>query len=133
VIEGDFVGKDAKQSLTLLRSKYRQGNPIKFFTDIGFLSHIQNVLVEEFYIFNIAHFPNRHSYKMCLIEYKELVAAQDKGLESPTDQSEHALEDVKEEIMKVKEFVTRSEHALEDVKEEVMKVKEFLKGKEPKF
>jgi hypothetical protein len=121
VIEGYFVGKDAKQSLMTLRSKYKTGNPIRFSTDIAFVAHIQNVLVEELYIVNTYHFPNRHFYKMYLVEYKELVLPQDRQLESPTDQNESALEDVKEEIKKVKEDIK------EDVKEEIKKVKEDIK------
>ena len=92
-----------------MRSKYQTGNPISFYTDIAFVAHIQNVLIEQLYIVNTCHFPDCHSYKILLIEYKELVPPQDGQLESPTSQNQLALVDVKKEIMKVKELITQNE------------------------
>ena len=47
LVEGDFFGKNAKQSMALLRSKYKAGKPLQLISELTLLSQFHNVLIEE--------------------------------------------------------------------------------------
>jgi hypothetical protein len=110
VIEGDFVGKNSKQSAILLRSKYKSGNSLKFLSDITLVAYIQNILIEELYIQNNLNFPHRYSYKMHLIEDKEslLHTSKQNNSSSTPSQSELAIQNIIEETNKIPKYLNKN-------------------------
>src|SRR6478752_707522 len=71
IIEGDFFGKNAKQTMTLLRSKYKAGKPLPLISELTLLSQLHNVLIEELNVYTLWKLPICYSYSMILREYKE--------------------------------------------------------------
>ena len=92
LIEGEFVGQDAKQSMSLLRSKYRIGKPLQFTADITVLTHIEKVLIEELQIYGKSTLPTWYSYNMLLVEYRE--AAESNRTEAGSVAAPPALTDI---------------------------------------
>jgi len=69
--DGTFEGQSAKNNLEAIRSKYKQGIPLPFNSDVSGAADVTKVLVENLRIEEIAGATNRYRYSMELIEYKE--------------------------------------------------------------
>jgi hypothetical protein len=100
LIEGEFVGQDAKQSMTLLRSKYKTGKPLQFAADITVLTHIEKVLIGELHIYGKSTLPTWYSYNMLLVEYREPAESNRKEVgevAAPSGLTDLAIQEVESE------------------------------------
>ena len=76
LIEGRFVGDDAMNGMSSLRTKYKKGEPIDLVSDITLLSSINKVMIEELRIQMTSSVQLSYEYQMILREYVETVKKQ---------------------------------------------------------
>ena len=76
LIEGRFVGDDAMNGMSSLRTKYKKGEPIDLVSDITLLSSINKVMIEELRIEMSSSVQLSYEYQMILREYVETVKKQ---------------------------------------------------------
>ena len=76
LIEGRFVGDDAMNGMSSLRTKYKKGEPIDLVSDITLLSSINKVMIEELRIQMSSSVQLSYEYQMILREYVETVKKQ---------------------------------------------------------
>ena len=76
LIEGRFVGEDAMNGMSSLRTKYKKGEPINLVSDITLLSSINKVMIEELRIQMSSSVQLSYEYQMILREYVETVKKQ---------------------------------------------------------
>ena len=76
LIEGRFVGDDAMNGMSSLRTKYKKGEPINLVSDITLLSSINKVIIEELRIQMSSSVQLSYEYQMILREYVETVKKQ---------------------------------------------------------
>jgi hypothetical protein len=76
MIEGRFVGDDAMNGMSSLRTKYKKGEPINLVSDITLLSSINKVMIEELRIQMSSSGQLSYEYQMILREYVETVKKQ---------------------------------------------------------
>lgn len=69
--EGTFQGKNAKTLLEQLRSKFKQGTPLPFNSDISGAADVTKVIIEELTIRDTAGFRDKFIFSMALREFKE--------------------------------------------------------------
>lgn len=69
--EGSLQGKDAKNKIETIRSKFKQGIPLSFNSDISGATDVTQVLIEDLHVEDIAGAINRFRYSIVLKEYKE--------------------------------------------------------------
>lgn len=69
--EGVFLGEKAKENLQDLWSRFKQGKPLNFSSDITGIADVTKVLIEDLRIDEISGYPNRYSYQIVLREYRE--------------------------------------------------------------
>ncbi|MBA1340582.1 MAG: hypothetical protein C5S40_00370 [ANME-2 cluster archaeon] len=69
--DGTFQGKTARNNLETIRSKFKQGIPLPFNSDISGAADVTKVLIEDLQIEDIAGILNRYRYSILLREYKE--------------------------------------------------------------
>jgi hypothetical protein len=69
--EGSIQGKNAKERLEALRSKFRKGLPVPFSSDISGATDIPKVLMEDLKIEDMAGVEDKYWYTMVLLEYLE--------------------------------------------------------------
>jgi hypothetical protein len=68
--DGNFQGKTAKENLEVLRTKFKQGTPLPFNSDISGAADITQVLINDMRIEESATVTGRYHYFMVLQEYK---------------------------------------------------------------
>jgi len=88
--EGIFLGEKAKENLQDLWSRFRQGKPLNFSSDITGIADVTKVLIEDLRIDDIAGNPNSYHYSIVLSEYREPRPPQ----AQPPSQEEQAQEEV---------------------------------------
>ena len=76
LIEGRFVGEDAMNGMSSLRTKYKKGEPINLVSDITLLASINKVMIEELRIQMSSSVQLSYEYQMILREYVETVKKQ---------------------------------------------------------
>jgi hypothetical protein len=69
--DGSLQGKSAKSKIEVIRSKFKQGIPLPFNSDISGAMDITKVLIEDLHVENLAGSENRFRYSIVLKEYKE--------------------------------------------------------------
>ena len=69
--DGSFHGETAKNTLEMVRSKYKQGVQLPFNSDISGASDVTKVVIEEFVVKETAGVPEVFEYSLVLREYKE--------------------------------------------------------------
>jgi len=68
-VNGVMTGSEASKQLKTLGAKFRDGKPVPFVADIATASKVQQVLVQELQVQEIAGKPERFEYDMVLVEY----------------------------------------------------------------
>jgi len=106
IIEGDFVGKDAKDSIMSLRSKCKSGNPVNFSSDIVSLNLISQVILKEILVENVSYLPLCFSYLIHVVEYlsPQQSAADSIELPSPKD---FAANEFEQQVKREEEFLLK--------------------------
>jgi hypothetical protein len=69
--EGTLQGKNAKSILETIRSKFKQGIPISFHSDVSGAADITRVMIEDLRVFDTAGVQGRFNYFIVLCEHKE--------------------------------------------------------------
>lgn len=69
--EGTLQGRSAKNKLETIRSKFKQGVPLPFNSDISGAADVTQVLIENLRITEEAGITDRYQYSIVLCEYKE--------------------------------------------------------------
>src|SRR5262249_21206462 len=88
-LSGVMTGPEAAESLKTLRKKFRDGEPTSFVADIATATQVDQVLIEEFGVRELAGKAERFAYELTLREFTPV----------PTPQTEVApAQQVDEEI-----------------------------------
>ena len=90
-LEGRFVGDDAANGISSLRSKYKKGEPLNLISDITSLSNIHKVMIEDIRIQMSSTIQLSYNYQMILAEYVETMK---KPSQLPPSQKAQALQEV---------------------------------------
>jgi hypothetical protein len=69
--DGTLQGKTARSNLEVLRSKFKQGMPLPFNSNISGAADVTKVLIEDLRIEEVAGITERYRYSIVLREYKE--------------------------------------------------------------
>lgn len=69
--EGTLQGRSAKNKLETIRSKFKQGIPLPFNSDISGATDVTQVLIENLRISEEAGITDRYQYSIVICEYKE--------------------------------------------------------------
>ena len=69
--DGTFQGKTAKNKIELIRSKFKQGTPLPFNSDISGATDVTKVMIEDLKVTETAGLANKFEYSILLREYKE--------------------------------------------------------------
>jgi len=69
--EGVISGRNARSVVEMVRSKFKQGEPLGFNSDISGAADITKVIIEDFRVVDIAGNKDRYSYSILLKEYVE--------------------------------------------------------------
>jgi hypothetical protein len=69
--DGILQGKSAKSNLETIRSKFKQGIPLSFNSNISGAADVTKVLIDDLRITEVGGESNRYSYSIVLMEYKE--------------------------------------------------------------
>lgn len=69
--DGSLQGRTAKTNLETLRSKFKQGTPLPFNSDISGATDVSKVLIEDLHIEDFPGTVSRYGYSIVLREYKE--------------------------------------------------------------
>jgi Carboxypeptidase regulatory-like domain/DNA circularisation protein N-terminus len=69
--EGTLQGRSAKNKLETIRSKFKQGIPLPFNSDISGAADVTQVLIENLRISEEAGITDRYQYSIVICEYKE--------------------------------------------------------------
>jgi hypothetical protein len=93
---GVATGPDAQLFVEKLDGKFRAGNPVPFTADIVADAQIQQVLIDDLSVQELAGKPERFSYLVTLREHIEPVAPEDvSGLDSDIlDQAQGLIDDL---------------------------------------
>jgi hypothetical protein len=67
--EGDFYGEKVKDSLQVLWTKFKDGKPVPFSSDISGITDVTQVMIEELELVDMSGSPNSFHYSMALCEY----------------------------------------------------------------
>lgn len=106
IIEGDFVGKDAKDSIMSLRSKFKSGNALNFSTDIASLNQIRQVIINEISVENVTYLPMCFSYCIHIVEYLTPQQSQASSIETSSSSLEDmAATEFEQQVKTVEEFL----------------------------
>ncbi len=99
--EGVISGRNARSVVEMIRSKFKQGEPLGFNSDVSGAADITKVIIEDFRVVDAAGSKDRYSYSLMLKEYIEpppqpsQPAAQDEEAEAWAD---NAAEEAEESI-----------------------------------
>lgn len=69
LLRGILSGSEAREGLETLRGKFRDAVPVTFVADIATATEVQQVLIEEFIVRELAGKPERFEYSFTLCEY----------------------------------------------------------------
>jgi len=69
--DGILQGKSVKSILETIRSKFKQGIPLPFNSNISGAADVTKVLIDDLRIMEIGGVSNRYNYSIVLREYKE--------------------------------------------------------------
>jgi hypothetical protein len=89
--DGVFFGEKAKDNLQDLWSRFKQGKPLNFSSDVTGIADVTKVLIEDLRIDDISGNPNKYHYSIILREYREPRPPQ---AQPPPSQEEQAREEV---------------------------------------
>jgi hypothetical protein len=99
--EGTLQGRSAKNKLETIRSKFKQGIPLPFNSDISGAADVTQVLIENLRISEEAGITDRYQYSIVICEYKEpppeptIPPSQDEeAREGITNMSEETVESI---------------------------------------
>ena len=67
---GEFIGKDALKSLEFLQSKFDMHNPFEFSSNLFCMEEVKQVIINDFYLEQVAGLTNKYRYHLMLTEYK---------------------------------------------------------------
>jgi hypothetical protein len=70
-IVGEVLGQEAKQSLENLRNKYERAESLQFSSDITDIPEVSKVVIEDYYVEEVAGTAGRFRYYLLLKEYRE--------------------------------------------------------------
>src|SRR6185295_18287909 len=85
-LNGVMVGETSAESLEKLRKKFREATPIPFVSDISTAVKVDQVLIEDMGVRDLAGRPERFEYALTLREFKE------PPIEPPVNQLKTTLE-----------------------------------------
>ncbi|MBO9402618.1 DNA circularization N-terminal domain-containing protein [Shimia sp. R9_3] len=80
LVAGVASGRDAKDTLAKLTATFDAGAPVSFISDIVADAEIENVLIDDFRLREVAGKPDRYAYALVLREYQEPVEPEAVGL-----------------------------------------------------
>jgi hypothetical protein len=66
---GEFMGKDSLKSIEYLQSKFDSQQPFEFSSDLSYISEIKQMIINDFYLEQIAGLISRYRYRIKLTEY----------------------------------------------------------------
>lgn len=69
--DGTFQGRTARNKLETLRSKFKQGAPVPFNSDISGATDVTKVMIEDLKVEEAAGLADKFQYSIVLREYKE--------------------------------------------------------------
>ncbi len=69
--EGVISGRSARSVVEMVRSKFKQGTPLAFNSDISGAADVTKVIIEDFRVVDVAGYKGRYSYALVLKEYME--------------------------------------------------------------
>jgi hypothetical protein len=69
--DGTFQGKTAKENLEILRTKFKQGTPLPFHSDLSGAADITKVLINDLRVEEVAGVTGSYHYFIVIQEYKE--------------------------------------------------------------
>ncbi len=99
--DGALQGKTARSNLEFIRSKFKQGIPLPFNSNISGAADVTKVLIEDLRIEEIAGVMDRYRYSIVLREYKEPPPEP----VTPPSQDEQAKQWAKDEAEKAMEGI----------------------------
>lgn len=68
-LKGVITGEEAKAGLKSLRDKFRAAEPVSFVADITTATKVEQVIIEEMGVRELAGLPERFEYALELVEY----------------------------------------------------------------
>ncbi|HEX2487691.1 MAG TPA: hypothetical protein VHJ57_03820, partial [Nitrososphaeraceae archaeon] len=117
VVQGDIIGENAQDSVTMLRSKYKNNKPCNFVSDLSVLWGIEKVIIEELRISNFSKFPQCFAYEMKLLEFNE-----------PNSEAQQIQEEAKQQLAKAEDLAKQQLAKAEDLaKQQLGKVEAMVK------
>jgi Domain of unknown function (DUF6046) len=66
---GEFMGKDSLRSIEYLQSKFDSHKPFDFSSDLSYISEIKQIIINDFYLVQVAGLISRYKYRINLTEY----------------------------------------------------------------
>ncbi|HTX44197.1 MAG TPA: DNA circularization N-terminal domain-containing protein, partial [Methanocella sp.] len=69
--DGIVMGPSARNIIEMLRSKFKQGEPVLFNSDVSGTADVTKVIIYGFKVINVAGDRDRYDYSIKLKEYKE--------------------------------------------------------------
>src|SRR6185295_9922194 len=92
-LNGVMVGETSAESLEKLRKKFREAKPIPFVSDISTAVKVDQVLIEDMGVRDLAGRPERFEYALTLREFKEAPTPPiEPPIEPPVNQLKTTLE-----------------------------------------
>ncbi len=70
-LEGVISGRSARSVVEMIRSKFKQGTPLAFNSDVSGAADVTKVVIDDLRIVDVAGYKDRYSYSMVLKEYME--------------------------------------------------------------
>lgn len=67
--DGVIYGKNSKETLKSLRSKFKAGKPVPFSSDLTTVAEVTQVLIEDLQVYDVSGSPNNYKYRITLREY----------------------------------------------------------------
>ena len=128
VVQGDIVGENAQEGVTMLRSKYKKNKPCSFVSDLSALWGIEKVIIEELRISNFSKFPQCFAYEMKLLEYNEPSSDEAQQIQEKAKQLAKAEDLAKQQLAKVEDIAKQQLAKAEDLaKQQLAKAEDYSK------
>lgn len=100
--EGIFMGENAKDDLQQIWSRYNEGLPVSFSSDITSIAELEKVIIEYFVIKNEGGYQDTYHYSIVLREYRE---PRYQRPQPPPSQDEEAQQEVEEQTDEATESI----------------------------
>ncbi len=105
-LRGLLWGPDAKTTLETLRSKCGGGAPIQFTSDLSGATEVDQVIIEQLNVDEVAGLPSRYDYTIVLKEYRELGPPIEEEAPQQEGEAEQEVEDEKYDAIQSQNYVT---------------------------